>query len=124
MANNYKAGGSGAGDWFLSFNIEEASIMSENNILVPPGWKLSHGWRISAGGMVVPPIPLKWPTMNAYIERQRRALSPEQRNSPNRSSNSELWRPLFQKEWRNTVAKFDIGAPTHTRYNIADRRAW
>jgi hypothetical protein len=39
----------------LSFNIEETFILSEDNILVPPGWKLHHGWRIFAGGMVVPP---------------------------------------------------------------------
>jgi hypothetical protein len=54
----------------------------ENNIPVPLGWKLLHGWRISAGGLAVPPIPPDGPAMEAYIERWRRALPPEQRNSP------------------------------------------
>jgi hypothetical protein len=66
----------------LSFNIEEASILSENNILMPPRWKLPHGWRITAGGMAVPPIPLEAPTMTAYIKHRSRALPLEQRNNP------------------------------------------
>jgi hypothetical protein len=48
----------------------------------------------------------------------------KQRNNPDWASNSVLWRPLFQEEWRNVVADFDIGTPTHTYYNIADRRTW
>jgi hypothetical protein len=35
-----------------------------------------------------------------------------------------LWRPLIQQEWRDAVAKFDIGAPTHSRFNISGWRAW
>jgi hypothetical protein len=31
---------------------------------------------------------------------------------------------LFHEEWRNAIADFDIGAPTHTRYDIADWCAW
>jgi hypothetical protein len=77
MANNYEAGGSNANDRPLSFTIEDASILSKNNILVPQGWKLPHGWKISIGGLVVPPIPPKGPVMNAYIKRRCRALPPE-----------------------------------------------
>jgi hypothetical protein len=77
MANNYEAGGSNANNRPLSFTIEDASILSKNNILVPQGWK------ISIGGLVVPPIPPKGPVMNAYIKRRCRALPPEQRNDPN-----------------------------------------
>jgi hypothetical protein len=44
MAHNYEASGSRAdGDMPLSFNIEEATILAENSILVSPGWKLPHG---------------------------------------------------------------------------------
>jgi hypothetical protein len=71
----------GAHESPLSFNIEEASILSENNILMPLRWKLSHGWRITAGGMAEPPIPLEAPMMTAYIEHRSRALPLEQRNS-------------------------------------------
>jgi hypothetical protein len=51
--------------------------------------------------------------MVAYIERRRLALLPEQEQR-----NSLAW------VWRNTVIEFDIGAPTHTRYNIVGWRAW
>jgi hypothetical protein len=41
MAHNHKAGGSGLesgiNDHPLNFNTDEASILAENNILVPPG---------------------------------------------------------------------------------------
>jgi hypothetical protein len=47
---------------------------SENNIPMTPGWKLPHGWRISAGGLAVPPIPLEGTAMAAYIEHRHRAL--------------------------------------------------
>jgi hypothetical protein len=62
--------------------------------------------------------------MEAYIMCWLRALPPEQRNSPDRAPNSALWQALFQEEWRNAITKFDIGAPTHTRYNITIQCAW
>jgi hypothetical protein len=54
-AHKHEVGGSGAGDHPLRFSTEEASILSKNNIRVSPRWKLLHGWRISAGGLAVPP---------------------------------------------------------------------
>jgi hypothetical protein len=45
-AHNHEAGGSGSAgslkDRQLNFNIGEASILTKNNILVPPGWSLPH----------------------------------------------------------------------------------
>jgi hypothetical protein len=93
----------------LSFNIEEASILSENNIRV---WKLPDGWRIRRAAWMCPPFcrrGRRWmPTSSAGAE------PPKQRNSPDWASNSVLWRSLFQEEWCNAIADFDIGTPTHT----------
>jgi hypothetical protein len=44
MAHNYEASGSCTnGDQRLSFNLEEATILLENSILVPSRGKLPHG---------------------------------------------------------------------------------
>jgi hypothetical protein len=67
MAHNHEAGGSGAGDHPLSLNIEEASILSENNILVPPGWKLPHGWRIWRADWRC--LPFRWRAGDGGLHR-------------------------------------------------------
>jgi hypothetical protein len=80
----------------LNFNADEASILTENNILVPPGWHLTHGWNISAGGYTMPPNPAEEPSLDAYIEHRRKALPLEQRGHLDWAANSVLWLPLFQ----------------------------
>jgi hypothetical protein len=37
---------------------------------VPPDWRLPSGWKISAGGYAVPPIP-EGADLEEYIERRR-----------------------------------------------------
>jgi hypothetical protein len=48
MAHNYEASGSRGDDddGYMrptNLNSEEAQILADNNILVPPGWHLPHG---------------------------------------------------------------------------------
>jgi hypothetical protein len=112
--------GAGVGDRPLSITIEESSITSEKNILVLPGWKLPHGWRISSGGLAVPPIQPEGPAMTG----RHRTLPSDQRNHLDWAPTRDLWRPLFAKKWRTIVAEFDLGAPSYTRSNNAGGRAW
>jgi hypothetical protein len=56
MAHNSEAGGSRSSGGYtrtMNLNNEEAQILADNNILIPPAWHLPHGWHVSAGGYTI-----------------------------------------------------------------------
>jgi hypothetical protein len=59
MVHNDQAGVSHDGDYPrpTNLNTDEAKILAENNILVPPAWHLPHDWNVSADGYAIAPIP-------------------------------------------------------------------
>jgi hypothetical protein len=81
MAHNYEATGSGggSGDGYVrptNLNTDEAQILTDNNILVPPAWHLPHRWHMSAVGYTVTPIPPEGPLLDDHIKQQWEALPP------------------------------------------------
>jgi hypothetical protein len=59
MAHNEQASGSGGDGGYTrptNLNRDEAKILTDNNILVPPAWHLPHGRHVSAAGTPLPPF--------------------------------------------------------------------
>ena len=87
MSNNNEANGNGntngGGNIYRScLRKGEAAIVAENNLLVPPGMRLPHGWNISRGGLAIPPLPNNDGEWRYAISERRRLLSPEQLAEP------------------------------------------
>jgi hypothetical protein len=81
MVHNHGASGS-TETRVCSLTLEEATVLAENNILVPPDYRLSHSWIISASGYAVPPIP-EGAVLQPYIKCRFNAMPPMQQADPN-----------------------------------------
>jgi hypothetical protein len=72
--------------------------LAEARLLVPPYWHLLAGWRVSATGYAIPPVPEDDADLVSYIRRLRASLTPWDRANPDWGEDSALWRPPFEAE--------------------------
>jgi hypothetical protein len=101
MAHNHQASGSCISGGYTrptNLNAEEAQILADNQILVPPAWHLPHDRNMSAGGYTIVPLPPKGPLLDDYIERRWEALSLVQRNLPEWVPTRAVWLPILHNE--------------------------
>jgi hypothetical protein len=103
MAHNHQASSSrsrsgGGYTRPMNFNTEEAQILADNQILVPPAWHLPHGWNVSAGGYAVALIPPNGLLLDDYIERRWEALPLAQRQLLEWAPMHAVWLPILQNE--------------------------
>jgi hypothetical protein len=59
------------------------------DLLIPPDCRLLEGWKISAGGRAIPPLPVGADLENV-IHRRRNELSEEDRNNPKFVADSDI----------------------------------
>jgi hypothetical protein len=124
MAHNDQASGSRGGGGYArptNLNNEEAQILADNNILVPPLWHLPHGWHVSIGRYTIAPILPEGPLLDDHIEHRWKALPPAQRDLPEWAP-TRVWLPILQNKRELKIARFF--GPHHGRYNMTDRRAY
>jgi hypothetical protein len=60
MEHNHEANDSGTGigeDRWHNFTLDEAEVLFHARLLVPPEYKLPHGWHLSDAGDTVSPAP-------------------------------------------------------------------
>jgi hypothetical protein len=87
--NDHEAGGSRSGgrrgpslaDRSRNPNIGEATVLAENNLHVPPDWRLPGGWNIGNDGSTIPPLPRDG-DLREVIEYRRSLLTTQQRADP------------------------------------------
>ena len=88
MANNGEASGSSGGQghqYIWPHNIREpiAEEPARHGFLVPPDSRLPSRWRMSTGGLTVPPIPkFGTPKLEPLIRRRWMALPDELKADP------------------------------------------
>jgi hypothetical protein len=129
--NDHEAGGSSARGAKIrraaprpqSLNPDEATILAEARLLVPPYWHLPAGWRVSAAGYAIPPVPEKDEDLRGYIRRRRAALTPWDRANPDWGEDSALWRPRFEMERLDELAN-QYGMYAGGRYNQIGRQSF
>ncbi|XP_051208719.1 uncharacterized protein [Lolium perenne] len=86
----------------------------------PPG----GGWRLSAGGVPIPPPP-QGHALDVAIEEARMAMTEEERaDLRHHPENYTRWNSFFLRRWECELASYDGPPPPPPRNNAAGRRRW
>jgi hypothetical protein len=96
MANYDGAAANGFGRLWL--HVHEAQALFHAGYPVPPGFRLPSGWKLSAGGLPVPPIPTGSNRQAAIYGHYWGTLTDEERNDP-------LWDPDNRHAWSAFFAR-------------------
>ena len=125
MAERYpgdEAAANGFGRRFL--HPEEARMLYEAGYPTPPDMRVPGEWRLSAGGVPVPPPPEGADRVYA-IQDVLAGLSEEQaadtRWDP---ANSVFWTAYFQKRHRRELEDTNNNGPVSGRKNAGGRKQW
>ena len=124
MAERYP-GDSAAANGFGYRHLQEpeARLLYEADYPAPPDMRGPGSWRLSAGGVPVPPVP-EGAARRAEIARIRSSLTEEQRNEPRYAPDSEtLWTLYFQRRREEQTASVN-GIIPRGRLNSEGRREW
>jgi hypothetical protein len=92
--------------------------------MAPPDFRAPGGWRLSAGGI---PIPPSWTgaALDAAIDEVLETMSDEQRADPHfYLDNREAWTAFFRHRYERELAAYDGPPPPPARNNAAGRRRW
>ena len=83
---------------------EEARLLYEADYPAPPDMRVLGSWKLSAGGVPVPPVP-EGAARRAEIARVRSSLTEEQRNEPRYAADSEtMWTMYFERRRQEQIA--------------------
>ena len=86
----------------------------------PPG----GGWRLSAGGVPIPPPP-RGHALDVAIEEARMTMTDEERADPRHHPDNYTRRnSYFLQRWERELAAYDGPPPPPARNNAAGRRRW
>jgi hypothetical protein len=113
MANNHDAGCSSGGRgrdasdggdeppvlvlWLRLLMVPLTYQVEAFHLLVPPDSRLPGGWKTSASGQAIPPLPVGADLENVIHHRCDK-LSEEDRNNPNFTIDFDLWPALLADE--------------------------
>jgi hypothetical protein len=90
----------------------------------PPDFRAPEGWRLSAGGVLIPPPPVG-DALDAAIDEVLETLSNEQRAEPRFfPDNYPAWNEFFRRRYERELAAYDGPPPPPARNNAAGRRRW
>jgi hypothetical protein len=92
--------------------------------MAPPDFRAPGGWRLSAGGIPIPPPPTG-AALDAAIDEVLETMSDEQRAEPHFfPDNREAWTAFFRRRYERELAAYDGPPPPPARNNAAGRRRW
>jgi hypothetical protein len=91
--------------------------------MAPPDFRAPGGWRLSAGGIPIPP-----PTgaaLDAAIDEAIETMSDEQRADPRfYPDNREAWTAFFRQWYERELAAYDGPPPSPARNNAVGCHRW
>jgi hypothetical protein len=106
----------------MNFNADDATVLWENGILVPPAWNLPHGWHVSAAGYAVPPLQ-ESDALDDLIDRHWQLLPPAQHHMLENALHRSIWQPCLQWERQEELGEF--AGPYAGRYNsVSQHKYW
>ena len=101
---------------------DEARLLYEAEDPVPPDMRVPGAWRISMGGVPVPPVPTD-AARRAEIARIRSNLPRAAREGPRYVPDSPLWDPYFRRRHAQQLEATNGVVPSG-RLNVVGRRRW
>jgi hypothetical protein len=127
MAHNDEAEGYGGGGtcdsrWPRTLNKDPASELTRSRFLVSPDTRLPSGWKISAGGYPVPPLPTG-KGLAQLIEARSQDLSESDRADLSFEPASVLWKIILNDERRARIKAYE-GPVRPSQHNKRGRQAW
>jgi hypothetical protein len=88
----------------------------------PPDFRAPEGWRLSAGGIPIPPPPTG-AALDAAIDEIIEGMSDEQRADPRfYPHNYPAWNTFFRRRYERELATYDGPSPPPARNNAAGHR--
>lgn len=124
MAFNGDDGAANNGFPRRSLQQWEGRLLHQAGYPAPPDTRAPGGWRLSAGGVPIPPPP-QGDALDVAIEEIRDTMSEEQRADPRFfPDNYDAWNAFFQRRHQRELASYDGPPPPPARNNAAGRRRW
>jgi hypothetical protein len=88
----------------------------------PPDFRAPRGWRLSAGGIPIPPLPVG-AALDVAIDEVLEGMSDEQRAEPRfYPDNYQAWMAFFRRRYQRELAAYDGPPPPPVHNNAAGRR--
>jgi hypothetical protein len=126
MANNGSDDNGAANNGFgrRSLHQWEGRLLYAAGYPAPPDFRAPGGWRLSAGGVPIPPPP-QGAALDAAIDEILEGMSDEQRADPRfYPNNYPAWNAFFRRRYERELAAYDGPPPPPARNNAAGRRRW
>jgi hypothetical protein len=102
----------------------EGRLLHAAGYMVPPDFRAPGGWRLSAGGIPIPPPPTG-AALDTAIDEVLETMSDEQRADPRfYLDNREAWTAFFRRRYERELAAYDGPPPPPARNNAVGRRRW
>jgi hypothetical protein len=90
----------------------------------PSDFRVPGGWRLSAGGVPIPPPPVGT-ALDAAINEVLETMSGDQRAEPRFfPDNYPAWNEFFRRRYERELAAYDGPPPSPVRNNAASRCRW
>lgn len=125
MAFNDEDGAANNGFPRRSLHAWEGHLLHQAGYPCPPDTRPpGGGWRLSAGGVPIPPPP-RGHALDVAIEEARMTMTDEERADPrHHPDNYTRWNSFFLRRWERELASYDGPPPPPPRNNAAGRRRW
>jgi hypothetical protein len=102
----------------------EGRLLHAAGYMAPPDFRAPGGWRLSAGGIPIPPPPTG-ATLDAAIDEVLETMSDEQHTDPRfYPDKREAWMAFFRRRYEHELTAYDGPPPPQARNNAAGRRRW
>jgi hypothetical protein len=126
MANNGSDDDGVANNSFgrCSLHQWEGRLLYTAGYPAPPDFRAPGGWRLSAGGVPIPPPP-QGAALDAAIDEILEGMSDEQRADPRfYPDNYPAWNVFFWRRYECELAAYDGPPPPPVRNNAVGCRRW
>jgi hypothetical protein len=102
----------------------EDRLLHAASYMAPPDFRVPEGWRLSTGGIPIPPPPMG-AALDIAINEVLETMSDEQCADPRfYPDNRETWTAFFRCRYERELAAYDGPPPPPAHNNAAGHRRW
>jgi hypothetical protein len=103
----------------------EERALHEARYMAPPDFRCPNIWRLSAGGIPIPPVPHSAVRQAAIHRHYYEVLTPEERNNPLWDpDNKDQWMAFITEHQNAELAHYEGNGPPQANKNAAAHKLW